>query len=106
MNNQTRFRIAFIGGGNMARALIGGLLRQGVPAGHVSVGEPQASLREAPGREFAVSAVADNALAIREAALVVLAIKPQSVASVAQKLGGALRGPPPVLLSIVAGLRI
>ena len=106
MNNQSSFRIAFIGGGNMARALIGGLLRQGVPAGHVSVGEPQASLREALQRELAVTAVADNALAIREAALVVLAIKPQSVASVAQELGGALRAQRPVLLSIVAGLRI
>ena len=106
MNNQSSFRIAFIGGGNMARALIGGLLRQGVPAGHVSVGEPQASLREALQRELAVTAVADNALAIREAALVVLAVKPQSVASVAQELGGALRAQRPVLLSIVAGLRI
>ncbi len=106
MNNQTSLRIAFIGGGNMARALIGGLLRQGVPAAHVSVGEPQASLREALQRELAVTAVADNALAIRDAALVVLAVKPQSVASVAQELGGALRAQRPVLLSIVAGLRI
>jgi pyrroline-5-carboxylate reductase len=106
MNNQPSLRIAFIGGGNMARALIGGLLRQGVPAAHVSVGEPQASLREALQRELAVTAVADNALAIRDAALVVLAVKPQSVASVAQELGGALRAQRPVLLSIVAGLRI
>jgi pyrroline-5-carboxylate reductase len=106
MNNQTGLRIAFIGGGNMARALIGGLLRQGVQAGHISVGEPQSSLREALQRELAVTAVADNALAIREAQLVVLAVKPQSVASVAQELGGALRARRPVLLSIVAGLRI
>lgn len=106
MNNQTSLRIAFIGGGNMARALIGGLLRQGWPAAHVSVGEPQASLREALQRELAVTAVADNALAIREAALVVLAVKPQAVASVAQELGDALRAQRPVLLSIVAGLRI
>src|SRR6202050_2110593 len=106
MNNQASLRIAFIGGGNMARAVTGGLLRQGVPAAHVSVGEPQASLREALQRELAVTAVADNALAIRDAALVVLAVKPQSVASVAQELGGALRAQRPVLLSIVAGLRI
>jgi pyrroline-5-carboxylate reductase len=106
MNNQSSLRIAFIGGGNMARALIGGLLRQGVAASHVSVGEPQASLREALRRELAVTAVPDNALAIRGAQMVVLAVKPQSVAGVVQDLAGALRAQRPVLLSIVAGLRI
>jgi pyrroline-5-carboxylate reductase len=63
-------------------------------------------LREALQRELAVTAVADNALAIRDAALVVLAVKPQSVASVVQELSGALRAQRPVLVSIVAGLRI
>jgi pyrroline-5-carboxylate reductase len=106
MNNQSSLRIAFIGGGNMARALIGGLLRQGVAASHVSVGEPQASLREALQRELAVTAVPDNALAIHGAQMVVLAVKPQAVASVVQELSGALRAQRPVLLSIVAGLRI
>jgi pyrroline-5-carboxylate reductase len=106
MNNQSSLRIAFIGGGNMARALIGGLLRQGVAASHVSVGEPQASLREALQRELAVTAVPDNALAIQGAQMVVLAVKPQAVASVVQELSGALRAQRPVLLSIVAGLRI
>src|SRR5580700_6171657 len=106
MNNQSSLRIAFIGGGNMARALIGGLLRQGVAASHVSVGEPQASLREALQRELAVTAVPDNALAIQGAQMVVLAVKPQAVASVVQELSGALRAQRPLLLSIVAGLRI
>jgi pyrroline-5-carboxylate reductase len=106
MNNETNLRIAFIGGGNMARALIGGLLRQGVPPGQLCVGEPQASVREALQRELAVAAVADNATAIHSAELVVLAVKPQAIASIAGELGSALRAQRPVLLSIVAGLRI
>jgi len=106
MNLQAESRIAFIGGGNMARALIGGLLRQGLPAQQVCVGEPLEALREALARELDVATTADNEAAIRDAALVVLAVKPQVAAGVLQGLRSALLAQRPVLLSIVAGLRI
>jgi pyrroline-5-carboxylate reductase len=106
MNNQAMSRIAFVGGGNMARALIGGLLRQGVPAEQLCVGEPLAPLREALERELGIATSADNAMAIRDAGLVVLAVKPQTAASVLWELRPALVAQRPVLLSIVAGLRI
>jgi pyrroline-5-carboxylate reductase len=106
MNNQAMSRIAFVGGGNMARALIGGLLRQGVPAEQLCVGEPLAPLREALERELGVATAADNAVAIRDAGLVVLAVKPQAAASVLLELRSALLAQRPVLLSIVAGLRV
>jgi pyrroline-5-carboxylate reductase len=98
--------IAFIGGGNMARALIAGLLRQGVPARQLSVGEPSADARAALQREGDINVRADNAEAAAGAGLVVLAVKPQQAAAALQALQPALRERAPVLLSIAAGLRI
>ena len=48
-------RLAFIGGGNMARSLIGGLLKTGVAPATISVAEPLAEARHALGREFGVA---------------------------------------------------
>lgn len=106
MNNEPRARIAIIGGGNMARALIGGLLRQGQSAQQLCVGEPQPAARAALEREFAVRTASDNDAAIEQAALVVLAVKPQVAAQVLRPMQAALRAQAPLLLSIVAGLRI
>ncbi len=106
MNNEAQTRIAIIGGGNMARALIGGLLRQGHSAQQLCVGEPQPAARAALEREFAVRTASDNDAAIEQAALVVLAVKPQVAAQVLRPMQAALRAQAPLLLSIVAGLRI
>jgi pyrroline-5-carboxylate reductase len=106
MNNRRDARIAFIGGGNMARALIGGLLRQGSPPQQLRVGEPDAAARTALQREFAVPTSADNAAAIDGAEIVVLAVKPQTVAPVLRSLRPHWPAASPLLLSIVAGVRI
>jgi pyrroline-5-carboxylate reductase len=99
-------RIAFIGGGNMARALIAGLLRQSVPARQIRVGEPLAAARSSLQRESGIEASADNAAAVRDATLVVLAVKPQDAGQVLRALQGALLAAKPVVLSIAAGLRL
>jgi pyrroline-5-carboxylate reductase len=106
MNNSSGARISFIGGGNMARALIGGLLRQGTAPQQLRVGEPQTAARAALEREFAVAASADNATAIDGADVVVLAVKPQLVTQVLGNLRPHWRSSAPLLLSIVAGVRI
>ncbi|MGA8708304.1 MAG: pyrroline-5-carboxylate reductase [Steroidobacteraceae bacterium] len=106
MNNCPAARIAFIGGGNMARALIGGLLRQGSSPQQLRVGEPEAAARAALEREFAVVTTPDNGAAIDGAAVVVLAVKPQVVAAVLRSLGPHWPRSLPLLLSIVAGVRI
>jgi len=106
MNNGTDLQIAFIGGGNMARALIGGLLRQGVSARQLCVGEPQAAARAQLEREFGVRTTADNREAIAAASVAVLAVKPQLTAQVLRALQGAPMAQRPLLLSIVAGVRI
>jgi pyrroline-5-carboxylate reductase len=90
----------------MGRALIGGLLRSGVRPEQLSAGESQPAARQALAREFAVSATADNRAAVEGATVVVLAVKPQEAASVLGALAPALARARPLLISVVAGVRI
>ncbi|HEY6453146.1 MAG TPA: pyrroline-5-carboxylate reductase [Steroidobacteraceae bacterium] len=106
MNNEAYPRIAFVGGGNMARALLGGLVRQGAATSQLWVGEPLPAVRAALERELGVRTSADNGEVVRQAALVVLAMKPQVAAQVLQPLHADLQAQRPLVLSIVAGLRI
>jgi pyrroline-5-carboxylate reductase len=69
--------IAFIGGGNMASAIIGGLVRQGLPAARVLVVEPYAETRAKLLADHGVSALEQAGPALAQAQLVVWAVKPQ-----------------------------
>ena len=99
-------RIAFIGGGNMARSLIGGLLRGGTPPASIAVAEPNDELRTALTRDFAVTALADNAQAAAAAEVLVLAVKPQVMKTVCAGLRGPAQARRPLVVSIAAGIRI
>ncbi|MEY2152087.1 pyrroline-5-carboxylate reductase [Rhodanobacter sp. 115] len=99
-------RIAFIGGGNMARSLIGGLLKTGVAAADIRIAEPQAEAREALARDFGVTTFADNALAIHDADVVLLAVKPQVMPAIREGLRDTLQRQRPLLISIAAGVRL
>jgi pyrroline-5-carboxylate reductase len=102
---QKRESVAFIGGGNMATALIRGLLASGARASSLVVSEPVASRRASLKRRFKVRATADNGEAARDAATVVIAVKPQviddALASIREHVDGAQ-----LVLSIAAGVRI
>jgi pyrroline-5-carboxylate reductase len=95
-------RVAFVGGGNMARSLIGGLIARGSEPARLSVSEPQAALREALAREFGIRAAQDNLDAIRGADLVLLAVKPQAMRGVCEELAGHVDGA--IVISIAAGI--
>jgi pyrroline-5-carboxylate reductase len=98
--------IAFIGGGNMARALIGGLLRQGRPPGAIRVSDPSASARAQLEQAFpGVRVTADNLAAAEDAATWVLAVKPQQMQAVATSLAAAAGSTRPLVISIAAGIR-
>jgi pyrroline-5-carboxylate reductase len=105
-SQQVGQRIGFLGGGNMARALIGGLLARGAHATDLSVGEPSAQARQLLAQDFKVTVCADNHAAIAGCALVIVAVKPQQAGTVLGALAPALQGTRPVLLSIAAGIPI
>ncbi len=96
--------IAFIGGGNMARSLIGGLIARGRPAGAIHVAEPVDPLREALARDFGVHAGADNAEAASAARVWVLAVKPQVMRAVCEALAPLAQASRPLVISIAAGI--
>ena len=98
--------IAFIGGGNMARSLIGGLIRDGVPAARIAVSEPNAGLRDALARDFSVSVHAENPAAADNADVLVLAVKPQVMRTVCAGLRDIAQARQPLIVSIAAGIRI
>jgi pyrroline-5-carboxylate reductase len=101
-----QLRVGVIGGGNMARALIEGLLRQGLPPLQIRVGEPLAAQCAALESNLGVEASADNAYAIAGADVVLLAVKPQQLGAVAQALRPTLDSVQPVFVSIAAGIRL
>ena len=99
-------RIAFIGGGNMARSLIGGLIGAGMRRGMIAVGEPDATLASRLIHDFGVVATADNEAAVRDTPVWVLAVKPQVMKSVCESLRSAAQRERPLVISIAAGIRV
>ncbi len=96
--------LTFIGAGNMARSLIGGLLAAGFPRERISATDPNEAARDQLTRQLGVRALADNREAARQADVVVLAVKPQQLQAVCRELSSAV-GHRPLILSIAAGIR-
>jgi pyrroline-5-carboxylate reductase len=96
-------KIAFIGGGNMASAIIGGLLRQGVKPQHVMVVEPNPEARATLAQSFGIQVLEAAADALSAAHLIVWAVKPQVFKQAAEPVkpfaANALH------LSVAAGIR-
>ena len=99
--NQTR--IAFIGAGNMAASLIGGLLAQGVQASLIRASDRNAETCSRVAAEHGIEAFENNAQAIDGADVIVLAVKPQGMKEVCQALHPALE-PHQLVISIAAGI--
>ena len=95
--------ICFIGGGNMAQALIGGLLSRGLPTTRITVSDPVEQIRQIL-EEKGIQTTTDNVEAIQNADVVVLAVKPQVLATVLQPLKGLLSDK--LVISIIAGAEI
>jgi len=96
-------KLAFIGGGNMASALIGGIIGQGGSPAEVQVAEIVPEAREQLQSTFGVTAVASAAEAAAGAECIVFAVKPQQMPDVARQLAEAARSA--LVVSIAAGIR-
>lgn len=96
--------IGFIGGGNMAASIIGGLLASGVPGSHIRVGEPNAESRQKLQTLGNIEVTADNDSVVSQSDIIVLAVKPQVMRNVLASLAEPLRQHRPLLISIAAGV--
>ncbi|KAI2622420.1 pyrroline-5-carboxylate reductase [Hypoxylon sp. NC1633] len=101
-------KLCFIGGGNMAGAIIGGLVANGIDKQHICVSEPW-DVNRAKMQATGVRTTASNAEAAQDADLLVLAVKPQVARTVCQELAAAWVGRSaslPLIVSIAAGITL
>lgn len=95
--------IGFIGGGNMAGSLIGGLINAGIPASDITVSEPDESRLSALKQEFKINTTTDNKETLH-CEIVVLAVKPQLLKTVCQQLSTGINEKT-LFISIAAGVK-
>ncbi len=97
--------IGFIGGGNMAESLLGGLLASGREASSLLIAEPLAERREHLATRHGVECSADNLSVAQRADVLVFAVKPQVLREVAETLVEPVQLQKPLVVSIAAGIR-
>jgi len=103
MNNN---RVGFIGGGNMTRAIAGGLLASGFSASNIAVAEPSAEQRARLADELPNTTIVESNHAVAEqVGCLVLATKPQVLANVCRDLAATVQANKPLIVSIAAGVR-
>ena len=106
MTASAPLHIGIVGGGHMARALLGGLLARSIDAERITVCAPSETTRAALAQEYGVNVSADNTAAVAGAQVVVLAVKPQVMGQVVRALAGALQLARPLVISVAAGVRV
>ena len=99
-------QVAFIGGGNMTRAIASGMLEHGFAAESIAIAEPLEAQREALAADFpGVFITASNDEAVARSGSIVLSVKPQIIAGVCKNLASAVQQRKPLVISIAAGPR-
>ena len=105
LSDMTQQTIGFIGGGNMATSLIGGLLADGYDPKKIAVSDPDREKLAQLAARFGIMAAADNSDAVSRSNVVVLAVKPQNLEKTAGDLMKSVQSRQPLMVSIVAGVR-
>ena len=101
-----QLQIAFIGGGNMASSIIGGLVEQGLPAANIRASDPSAESLERLRKLAPVTTTQSNPEAVAGADIVILAVKPQVMHAVTADIRDAVRAAGSTVISIAAGISI
>lgn len=97
--------IGFIGGGNMATSLLGGLISDGFAAENIWVAEPDSARREELAARFGVHTGSDNSELVNATDVIVLAVKPQMLHQVCSEISAAVQSSRPLIVSVAAGIR-
>lgn len=100
-----KLRISFIGAGNMAASLIGGLLADGKTPTTIHIADIDAKRLSALRQRFAITVCDSNRAAAEAADILVLAVKPQSLKGVAEEIRDSVQKTQPLVISIAAGVR-
>lgn len=99
-------RLCFIGAGNMASSIIGGLVEQGYPASLIHAADPDSAQLAKLKKENGIHTTTDNQQAIAEADALILAVKPQVMNAVCAPLSSTVRQKRPLIISIAAGIKV
>jgi len=98
-------KITFIGGGNMASSLIGGLIADGFNIGDISVVDIDPEKRQYLSSQYGVQAFAELSPALEQVDVAAFCVKPQNFQEVVQAAAADIRRRKPLILSIAAGIR-
>lgn len=96
-------KIAFIGAGNMAKAIIGGLIARGYDAKKITASGPRIENLQQVADEFSIVVTTDNLAAARNADVIILSVKPQMLKQVATEIASATSHQP-LIISLAAGI--
>jgi len=99
-------KIVFIGAGNMANALIAGLLADGLNAKNIWASDPSDKNLTALEQAYKINTLSDNKAAVSNADIVVLSVKPQILKKVCEEIKPAVCDKNPMVISIAAGIEI
>ena len=94
-------KITFLGAGNIARAIIRGLIANGTPAGDITAADPMQSARD-EAEKLGINVAMDNRRAIRHADVVMIAVKPNLVQKIAKEIASSIGQK--LLISVAAGI--
>jgi len=98
-------KITFIGGGNMARSLIGGLIENGFNPQHIHVSDPEPLCLQALSDKYPIQTHSNNLTAAQDCDVLILAVKPQQLQAVVKQLAPEWE-PSRLLISIAAGIQL
>ncbi|GKT12599.1 MAG: pyrroline-5-carboxylate reductase [Thiomicrorhabdus sp.] len=97
--------ICFIGAGNMAKSLIGGLIASGYDKANIIATDPSAEQRDALTQSLGIKCYESNQQAIEKSDIVVLAVKPQILQSACEDIQASIQSKKCLLISVAAGIR-
>lgn len=99
-------KIGFIGGGNMATSLLGGLISDGFPATSLWVADTSSTRLDELRTSLGIQTCSSNSELVDAVDVLVLAVKPQMMHEVCEEIRNAVQSKHPLLLSVAAGIRV